>query len=123
MSSILQNRRGIEGTWWEIVGAAMAILMLVVMVAFFTGQTGSLGKKYNAAAPTATVAEKTGWCIDALTSGKACNYQEGCQAIASEMGGSTQAADTPEQRKACKGQHAYSETEDKFCCITFGGTG
>lgn len=105
-----------------IIGAALALVVLVVMIMIFTGSIGNLGKKYEqaAVAPTHTAAEKTGWCIGTITQGKACGYQEDCNGIADRLGGKSLPASTPEQRAACTGVgklHAYSESTGQFCCI------
>ncbi|HLC66641.1 MAG TPA: hypothetical protein VJK52_03295 [Candidatus Nanoarchaeia archaeon] len=104
-----------------VIGAALALVVLVVMTMIFTGSIGNITKKYDAAAaPTHTAAEKTGWCIATITQGKACGYNEDCSGIAQIFGGKAVAANTPEERAKCTGMHAYSESKGQFCCIDVG---
>lgn len=105
-----------------IIGGALAIVVLVVMIMIFTGQIGSLNKRYTeAAVPTHTAAEKTGWCIGTITQGRACGYQTDCGDIGDQLGGRGRRVDP--KTEPCTGVgklHAYSESTGQFCCVELG---
>ncbi len=112
-------------TFSEIVYAALALVILVVLVMIFTGQFGELGKRFNRAGnPTESAATKVGWCLDTLTFGKQCEYGLSCSDIMTRVGGSgisgqwdeTMPPKTTECNQA--GQvKTFSTSEKKFCCI------
>lgn len=109
-----------EVSWSYLIGAAIAIVVLVVVIMIFTGQMGSISKRFTTVAePSNTAAAKTGWCLSTITQGKACGYQEGCSTIGERLGGRGTAVDPEVERCNAPGQiHAYSEQDNKFCCVT-----
>ncbi|MBI2573384.1 hypothetical protein HYV86_05970 [Candidatus Woesearchaeota archaeon] len=42
MTSILQSRRADATMWWIIIGAVIALLVLVILIVLFTGKTNLL---------------------------------------------------------------------------------
>ena len=111
-------------TFTQVVYAAIALVVLIVLIMIFTGQLGSLSRKFtNAGGPTEASATRVGWCLDTLTSGKQCEYELSCGDIASRLGGAVvQNWDdkTPPKTTDCNqpGQiKAVSTVDKKFCCI------
>lgn len=117
------NKKG-DITFTQVVYAAIALVVLIVLIMIFTGQLGMLSGKFTKAGnPTESSANKVGWCLDTLTSGKQCEYELNCGDIASRLGGTvTQNWDekTPPKTTDCSqpGQiKAFSTSDRKFCCI------
>ena len=109
-----------EVSWSYLIGAAIAIVVLVVVIMIFTGQMGVISKRFTTVGePANAAAGKTGWCISTITQGKACGYQESCSAIGERLGGRGLVVDPEVERCNAPGQiHAYSEADEKFCCVT-----
>lgn len=112
-------------TFTQIVYAAIALVVLIVLILVFTGQIGILSKIFGkTGGPTEATANKVGWCIDTLTMGKACDYAVNCGEIANRLGGTPDggpwdAAQPPKTTDCSKPGdiRAYSSSDKKFCCV------
>ncbi|MBI1970101.1 hypothetical protein HYS48_05380 [Candidatus Woesearchaeota archaeon] len=113
-------------TFTQIVYAALALVILVVLIMIFTGQFRRLGEKYEEVGESATeAATKTGWCISTITAGARCSYDASCVEIASQVGGSLvpgfpKATVTKDECKNAGEKRYFSEKENKFCCVKIG---
>ena len=120
---IQTTKRG-DITFSQIVYAALALVILVVLIMVFTGQFGELSKKFRRAGePTETQANKVGWCLDTLTTGKQCEYELSCTEIAGRVGGQVSQSwplNQPPATTDCSQQgmvKMFSSSEKKFCCV------
>lgn len=111
------DKRGDGDTIKLIIAAALGLLVLFVMVGFFTGQIGKSGKIIDTnREPAQIAAERTGWCLPTLTQGKECAYPQSCADIATRLGGTGKTIAPGEK---CNSLHTYSDTEGKPCCVSF----
>lgn len=118
--NIGMQKRG-ELTFSQLVLAALALIVLIVMIMIFTGQIRTIGGRYEEVGGEASsAASKTGWCISTITAGRQCQYDLTCAQIGQKMGGTGKPEPSP-TKDACKEAkqiRAYSEKDHQFCCIT-----